>query len=210
MSDSLGAPLLPSASAAAAALVDIGRWVSSRDWVPATSGNLSLRTANGEIAITRSGIDKGALTPTDILLVNLENPTTPGTSAETPLHLAAYRCLPQANAVLHTHSRAATLLSRRYAQAGMVTFSGFELQKGISGVMTHTGDLALPIYDNSQDIPALADHVVATGGYASAAHGFLLAGHGLYTWGKTEAEARRHLVALEFMMDCVLQEERSR
>jgi methylthioribulose-1-phosphate dehydratase len=201
---------LPSASAAAAALVEIGRWVSARDWVPATSGNLSLRTDSGAIAITRSGVDKGFLTAQDILLVDLDNPTTPGTSAETPLHLAAYRCLPDVNAVLHTHSRAATLLSRRYAAKGGLTAEGFELQKGIAGVTTHEGALTLPIYDNTQDIEALAEQVEQTGGYAAPAHGLLLAGHGLYVWGKSEAEARRHLVAWEFLMDCVLEEERAR
>jgi len=198
----------PDAETAAQGLVEIGLWVSERGWVPATAGNLSMRTASGAIAITRSGVDKGELVPADILLVDLDNPTTPGTSAETDLHLAAYRALPAVGAVLHTHSPTATLLSRRFAAAGKVTFQGYELQKGIAGVTTHEGALDLPIYANSQDIPALAVHVTETGGYQAAAHGFLLAGHGLYTWGKSLAEARRHLVALEFLMDCVLEEER--
>lgn len=192
---------------AAETLVAIGRWVSEQGWVPATAGNLSLRVAAGAVAITRSGVDKGELVPSDILLVDLDNPTTPGTSAETELHLAAYRALPAVGAVLHTHSPTATMLSRRHAKAGKVTFEGYELQKGIAGVTTHDIALDLPIYDNSQDIPALAAKITADGGYQAAAHGFLLAGHGLYTWGKTAAEARRHLVALEFLMDCVLQEE---
>jgi methylthioribulose-1-phosphate dehydratase len=33
------------------------------------------------------------------------------------------------------------------------------------------------------------------------AHGFLLSRHGLYTWGESVAEARRHLEALEFLFE---------
>jgi methylthioribulose-1-phosphate dehydratase len=33
------------------------------------------------------------------------------------------------------------------------------------------------------------------------AHGVLLSRHGLYTWGQSVAEARRHLEALEFLFE---------
>lgn len=201
---------LPDLATAAATLVDIGRWVSARGWVPATAGNFSMRIRDGFVAVTRSGVDKGDLTPADILAVDLANPATAGTSAETPLHLAAYRALPDIGAVLHTHSLAATVLSRRHGDAGALTVEDYEVQKGIAGVSSHEGALVLPIYANSQDIPALADQVSASGGYQTPAHGFLLRGHGLYTWGRTAAEVRRHLVALEFLMECALEEERAR
>lgn len=202
------APVLPSREQAAQLLVDVGRWAADRHWVPATSGNFSLRADGGVVAITRSGVDKGELTPEDILFVDPDGEAVAGTSAETPLHLAAYRVLPTVGAVLHTHSRAATVLSRRYAPHGELQVTGYELQKGISGVATHEGRLSLPIYQNSQDIEALADHIIGCGGYDAPAHGFLLAGHGLYTWAATARDARRHLVALEFLMDCILEEER--
>ena len=32
-------------------------------------------------------------------------------------------------------------------------------------------------------------------------HGVLLSRHGLYTWGESVAEARRHLEALEFLFE---------
>ena len=34
-------------------------------------------------------------------------------------------------------------------------------------------------------------------------HGFLLSGHGLYTWGRDLAEARRHIEIFEFLFECV-------
>ncbi len=33
-------------------------------------------------------------------------------------------------------------------------------------------------------------------------HGYLVANHGLYTWGRTIAEARRHVEAFEFLFEC--------
>jgi ribulose-5-phosphate 4-epimerase/fuculose-1-phosphate aldolase len=34
-------------------------------------------------------------------------------------------------------------------------------------------------------------------------HGFLLSGHGLYTWGRDLAEARRHIEIHEFLFEVV-------
>jgi ribulose-5-phosphate 4-epimerase/fuculose-1-phosphate aldolase len=34
-------------------------------------------------------------------------------------------------------------------------------------------------------------------------HGFLIARHGLYTWGRDLAEARRHIEIFEFLFECV-------
>jgi methylthioribulose-1-phosphate dehydratase len=38
--------------------------------------------------------------------------------------------------------------------------------------------------------------------------GYLIAGHGLYAWGRDLAEARRHLEAFEFMLACELEPRR--
>ena len=35
--------------------------------------------------------------------------------------------------------------------------------------------------------------------------GYLIDGHGLYAWGRDMAEARRHLDAFEFLLDCELE-----
>ncbi len=37
-----------------------------------------------------------------------------------------------------------------------------------------------------------------------AAHGVLLSRHGLYTWGESVAEERRHLECLEFLFEVVV------
>lgn len=194
----------------AARLVKTARALGAQGLVPATSGNFSVRQDAATVLITRSGVDKGALREADLIAIPLSGVTTAKVSAETPLHLALYRHDPTIGAVLHTHSMAATVLSRRAAAQGRLDIQGFELQKAIAGTTTHEGTLSLDVHDNDQDIPALAARIDKAGSFASPAHAFLLAGHGLYAWGATVEEAHRHVVALEFLFSCLLEDSRIR
>ena len=73
--------------------------------------------------------------------------------------------------------------------------------KGLHGVHTHEHREILPIFENSQDIAQLAQKVWARLQTDLAVHGFLLRRHGLYTWGKNLAEAKRHAEVLEFLLE---------
>ena len=73
--------------------------------------------------------------------------------------------------------------------------------KGLEGVRTHEHTEWLPIIDNSQDMPALAEAVSTTLSEHKEAHGFLLRRHGLYSWGDTLAQAKRHIEILEFLLE---------
>src|ERR1700722_15476652 len=90
-----------------------------RGWVPATAGNFSFRDAEtGRIFITASGLDKGAITPDDLLEIDLNCEVIAGIgkpSAETSLHGVIYRDRPDNGAIFHVHSIWNTLLSDRYA-----------------------------------------------------------------------------------------------
>ena len=59
----------------------------------------------------------------------------------------------------------------------------------------------MPIIENSQDYEELAAELVEALRTYADTHGVLLSRHGLYTWGKSVAEARRHLEALEFLFE---------
>ena len=190
------------------AIAAIGRFASVRNWVPATSGNFSARIDANSIAVTRSGVDKGALGPAQIAAVELDAPIPPGMSAETPLHSARYRADVNVGAVVHVHTVAATVLSRLCARDGALLLSGFEMHKALNGITTHETDIALPIFDNAQDTVALAARVEARLSASPPVPGYLLAGHGLYVWGRTMEEARRHLEGLEFLLCCTLEERR--
>lgn len=192
-------------TAAALQLADIGKNFYARGWVLGTSGNFSTVISRDplQLAITASGNDKGNLTPEQILLIDETGAVLAGTgkpSDETKLHLAAVR-LRGAGAVLHTHSVWSTILSHRFAKAGGIAISGYEMVKGLAGVKTHEHEEWLPIIENSQNMEELAQTVAATLAQFPAAHGFLLRGHGLYTWGQTLQEAKRHIEIFEFLLE---------
>jgi methylthioribulose-1-phosphate dehydratase len=186
----------------------IGRFASARGWVPATSGNFSCRIDARRAAVTRSGVDKGNLKPADIAALELDAPIPPGMSAETPLHLARYRADATIGAIVHVHTVAATVLSRLHLADGALELVGFEMFKALRGIATHETTLALPIFANSQDVVSLAEAVEARLAADARVPGYLLAGHGLYAWGRTMDEARRHLEGFEFLLACALEERR--
>ena len=179
------------------------RWCYARGWVPATSGNFSVRQG-ARILITASGLDKGVLTPAGLLGLDLEGNALAGVgkpSAETGLHLVIYKARPKAGAILHVHTVWNTLLSGICEEAGCVELRGYELLKGLSGVSTHEQVERVPVLRNTQDYAELSGQLKDSLSENPKAHGVLLSRHGLYTWGKSVSEARRHLEALEFLFE---------
>jgi len=185
------------------ALCETARWCHARGWVPATSGNFSVRS-DGGIWITPTGLNKGTLAPGDLLEIDLEGRAIAGSgkpSAETSLHTVIYRERTGAQAILHVHSIWNTLLSGLHGLRGHLEIEGYELLKGLSGVMTHEHTEKIPIIENSQKYDVLAIDLEEVLRTYPQAHGVLLSRHGLYTWGNSVAEARRHLEALEFLFE---------
>lgn len=173
---------------------------------PATSSNFSVRLDDATCLITASGRDKGRLTPDDFLEVDMDGKALlPGrmASAETLLHTQIYRRRPDAGAVLHTHSLAQTVLSLRHEAAGALVLQGYELLKALRGITTHATAVHVPVVANSQDMPALCT-AIDPAFDKDAFWGYLIAGHGLYTWGRDLPEARRHLDAFEFLLSAEL------
>jgi methylthioribulose-1-phosphate dehydratase len=192
-------------SALARLLAEAGRDFYGRGWVLGTSGNFSAVESLEplRLAITVSGADKGALTPGHILQIDARGEVTRGRgrpSDEARLHLTVVR-VRGAGAVLHTHSVWSTILSEACARDGRLLLEGFEMLKGLAGVRTHEHRESLPVIENSQDMEALARSLEEVLERYPAAHGVLLRRHGLYTWGRDLAEARRHVEILEFLLE---------
>ena len=185
-----------------------GADLAARGWTPATSSNFSARIDDAHIAVTISGRDKGALTANDVMAVAIADgkPVDPmlRPSAETALHLQVYRYWPETGAVLHTHSHNQTVASRLFAPQGKLTLRGWELQKAITGHTSHDSQLDVPVFPNSQDMADIEARVDAWLDTDRPLYAYLIEGHGLYTWGRDMAEARRHLEALEFLLACEL------
>jgi methylthioribulose-1-phosphate dehydratase len=194
-------------AARADTIANAARELALAGWTPATSSNFSMRIDAGHAAITVSGRDKGKLTRNDIMLVDMQGRavgTDARPSAETALHTQVYRRIPASTAVLHTHSRTQSVASRLYAQAGTVRLEGWELQKAIVGHTTHESVLEIPVFPNTQHMPELVARVDAWLDAGKPLAAYLIDGHGIYTWGRDMAEARRHLEALEFLLGCEL------
>jgi methylthioribulose-1-phosphate dehydratase len=175
----------------------------ARGWVPATSGNFSVRWGS-RVYITATGLDKGMLTPEDLLEIDMDGAVLGGRgrpSAETGLHIVIYRERVHARAIVHVHSVWNTLLSGRFEREGFVGLRGYELLKGLAGVTTHEHEERVPVIANTQEYASLAEKVKGVLQENAEAHGVLLSRHGLYTWGESVAEARRHLEALEFLFE---------
>ena len=206
----------------AVSLAAIGREFHGRGWALGTSGNFSavLSRKPLRLAVTPTGVDKSALAPAGILEVDAAGRARNGSgqslksntrspekssgiaSAETLLHLTVAR-FRGAGAVLHTHSIWGTVLSSEYAHRGGIAIEGYEMLKGLTGVRTHEHREWLPILENRQDRKSLAGSAQRTLEEHPASHGFLLRGHGLYTWGLDLAEAKRHVEILEFLLEVV-------
>ena len=187
-------------------LADAGREFYRRGWVLGTSGNFSMLTSREPLrmAITSSGLDKGRLDETSFLELDENAAVVNGSgrpSAETSLHSAIYRLRPDAGSVLHTHSVWGTILSDVFLERGSIVIEGYEMLKGLSGVTTHEHTEIVPILANSQDYAALSDEIEKLLTANDGIHGFYLHRHGLYTWGETVAEARRHVEIFEFLFE---------
>jgi L-ribulose-5-phosphate 4-epimerase len=164
-----------------------------------TFGNVSaLDRDKGIFAIKPSGIEYQKLSPSDLVVVDLDCKIVEGTlrpSSDTRTHAVLYRAFADVGGIVHTHSTYAT----GWAQAG----------------------LAIPVYGTThadylaEDIPCTRimspeavqrDYEAETGRQILECFEgrdplltpmVLAAGHGPFAWGVTAAQAVYHAVMLE-------------
>jgi methylthioribulose-1-phosphate dehydratase len=179
-------------------------WFAQRGWLLGTCGNLSclLSREPFEILVTLSGRDKSSLTLEDFALVGRGcQPLSAGQpSSETLVHEVLYDRTP-ARAVYHVHTLANNLMSRLCFEQGQVTLQGVEMIKGLEG-HSLTDTVRLPIVPNSEDSKALAEQIRQH--LSPTVPGILVYQHGLYAWGRTPEDARRHTEVLEFLLEYAL------
>lgn len=187
-------------------LAEAGQEFYRRGWVLGTSGNFSALLARKplRVCVTASGLEKGKLDETNFLELDDDAEILQGfgkPSAETLIHLTIYRFLPKARSILHTHSVWGTILSDHFFEQGAIKIEGYEMLKGLAGVTTHEHRERVPIVENSQDYVALAHVIENVIRDNDGIHGIYLRRHGLYTWGETVSEAKRHIEIFEFLFE---------
>ena len=186
-----------------ATLTRVIRDLHQRRWCEGTGGNFSVVFNRNplQLLMAPSGVDKGLVEPEQLLLVDASGTVIDGdgrSSAETDLHLCIVNQT-GAGAVLHTHSPIATVLSKQYEAHGGIEISGWEMLKGLEGINTHEASINIPVISNSQSMQVLVEAI--TPKLNSSPHGFLVAGHGLYTWGDNLEQAKRHTEILEYLLE---------
>jgi len=181
---------------------------ASFGWMRGTSGNLSAVLSDDPIrlAVTASGVDKGALSAADVTVVDdlgASVPDYPGSgrarpSAEAALHARIVR-LTRARAAVHVHTVAAVVAARRWPDG--VPLGELEMLKGIA--LPASGEsVVLPVIANSQDMTELGDRLEQA--WNPRVPGVLIADHGLYAWGDGLMSARHHTEIIEWVLEFLI------
>ncbi|HEY6764939.1 MAG TPA: class II aldolase/adducin family protein [Candidatus Sulfotelmatobacter sp.] len=92
-------------------LVKFSRWLSRLGFTPGTSGNLSVRLDSQRLLVTPTGVSKGLVKASDMVIVDLEGQLLAGSrrvTSEISMHLAVYKQREDISAVVHSHPPIAT------------------------------------------------------------------------------------------------------
>jgi L-fuculose-phosphate aldolase len=175
-------------------LVDICHKVYSKGFVAAYDGNISTRTLNNTILITRSGICKGDVTEKDIVEIDLKGIVIAGKnkiSTEHKIHLYSYQKRKEVNAVVHCHPV--------YATAFALLGKGLE-EHFLPEVLLTIGKVPLCKYA-TPSTKQVAENLEPFINYSWA---MLLQNHGAITLGKTLDDAYLKMEKLEHAAKTIL------
>ena len=156
--------------------------------VQGTSGNVSGR--QGELIVIKpSGVPYENLRPKDLVVVDLEENVVEGDlkpSVDTPAHLEIYRALPDVGGVVHTHSTYATVFAVLGRELPVYTTELADFFGGPIPVSEYIppGDRGIGVEFARKTRP---------GRYRA----LLMRSHGVFTAGKTPADAVKAALIVE-------------
>jgi L-ribulose-5-phosphate 4-epimerase len=175
--------------------------LAKRGLVTLTWGNASgFDRANGLFVIKPSGVDFEALTPDDMVVVDMNGNNVEGRyrpSSDMPTHLELYKAFANVGGVVHTHSPYAT----SWAQAGRNIPC-----YGTTHADYFYGEIPCIRYLDESEIlyeyekntgKMIVGEVWQIGRDPDTIPGILCQNHGPFTWGKDVAEALRCAIVLE-------------
>lgn len=170
-----------------AELVEVGRRLAQKDFVPGTDGNLSVRLGSEWMLTTPSGVSKGALHPDQIVKCDLDgNPVGElEPSSEIRMHVLVYRLRPDVAAAVHAHPAHAVALSL----AGVSLAECLLPEPTLALGAIPTAPYATP---TTEDVPESIRELLAR-----RFNALILARHGTLTLGRTLGEAVVRLETLE-------------
>lgn len=192
---------------AIAKMMEHARVFAGFGWMLGTSGNLSVRLADDRFVVTGTSRDKGSLGPADFLACDLEAAPVEDVgerpSSDTLIHATIYRSLADAGAIYHTHEPYSALCSERDFDRGFTRVERCSQIKAFPGLWRKPVQVDLPILENAFEV---ADTAAAIAAYLDASSnderrvpGLILRAHGIYAWGATADDARRHLESIAYL-----------
>jgi L-fuculose-phosphate aldolase len=169
-------------------LVEILTRIYQQGLTTVSGGNLSIREPNGDIWITPAGLDKGTLTPEDIICVHSDGSITGrhNPSSELPFHQLIYQARPDMTALVHAHPSALVAFSivRKVPNTLINPQS-----RAICGAVGYA-PYAVP------GTAQLGENIAAA--FAEGYLSVLLENHGIVTGGDSLLAAFQRLETLEF------------
>ena len=172
---------------AKALILEIGRRMYSRQLVSSNDGNISIRTGEGRIWLTPSGVSKGFMTEEMLVCVDLSGRVLEGTrkpSSESRMHLRVYRENPAVNAVVHAHPVTATAFAIARVPLDLALMTESVIGLGVVPVAPYA----------TAGTDAVAESVAP---YCREYHALLLANHGALTWGEEAMQAYFRMESVE-------------
>ena len=194
-------------------LAATGRELYQRGWLRGASGNFSVLLARKplRLCITAAGNEIGALDETNFLELDDDAEILQGfgrPSDESLLHLTIYRLRPRARCILYSQSVAGLALAERHYIDGSIDLTGYEALKSIEGIDRFDQTVSIPLIDNSNDQVAHSHVLTNVLSDNEDASGIFIRRHGLYTWGETVEQARKHVEVLEFLFEVERQRDK--
>ena len=168
-------------------LVEVCHKVYEKGFVAAYDGNLSVRTENDSVLITRSGKCKGEITVDDLIEIDLNGNVLNGEgkiSTENKIHLLAYSKREEINAVVHCHPV--------YATAFALIGEGL-IEHYLPEVVLTLGKVPLCKFA----VPSTDEVPESMNPYIDYSWAMLLENHGAVTFGKDIFDAYYKMEKLE-------------
>ena len=171
-------------------------FIYRRKMTTTSGGNLSIMDENGDMWITPAGIDKGSLTPADIMCVKADGtivgPHKP--SSEYPFHRALYKIRPHLRSVIHAHP------------PGLVTFSIMH-QVPDTSIIPQARGVCGPVGYAPYALPGselLGEKIAAAFASNPAYKAVIMENHGVVLMGEDIADAYQRFETLELCARTIL------
>ncbi len=188
-------------------------------WVSGTGGGISIRADEG-IVMAPSGVQKERIGREDVFVLDanalddcrvLKAPADPSLKISEcqPLFFAAFRER-NAGAVLHSHSLWPVLAARIAVsgnRGGQLRLRGYEMLKGLRGKGCFD-EVRIPIIPNTARESELTESMTEALREHPDVDAVIVAGHGMYVWGRTWIEAKTQAECLDWLAHAVVESRR--